>query len=84
MTLTEKLDWLMAQWRERGESQPLDLLLRAWPAVLAHTDQFGDVLDVLKEVKAHCRDKLKPEERSAVDSLIKELKGIIRKRMLGW
>ena len=83
MTLAEKLDWLLAQWRERGEAQPLEILLRSWPAVLAHTDQFGTVLDALEAVQEHCGEKLKAEERSVVVSLVKELRGIIRQRLRG-
>jgi hypothetical protein len=83
MTLTEKLDWLEAEWRARGASEPLKILERAWPAVLAHTDQFAAVLDAVTEVKSQCGGDLKPDERSAVVSLIKELKGIVRQRMRG-
>ena len=51
MTLTEKLDWLIDQWCERRELRPLQCLLRAYPGALLHTDQFGELLDALKDVK---------------------------------
>ena len=81
MTLTDKLDWLIDQWCERREIRPLQFLLRAYPGVLAHTDQFGELLDALRDVKGLCRDKLKPEELTLVISLINELEDFIKLRL---
>ena len=81
MTLTEKLDWLIDQWCERKELRPLQFLFRAYPGALAHTDQFGEVLDALKDVKGLCRDKLKQEELAIVISLINELEDFVRQRL---
>ncbi|HEU0039386.1 MAG TPA: hypothetical protein VFR76_08940 [Verrucomicrobiae bacterium] len=81
MTLTEKLDWLIDQWCERRELRPLQCLLRAYPGVLAHTDQFGEVLDALRDVKGLCREKLKAEEVTMVISLINELEDFIKLRL---
>jgi hypothetical protein len=81
MTLTEKLDWLIDQWCERREIRPLQFLFRAYPGVFAHTDQFGDLLDALRDVKGLCRDKLRPEELTLVISLINELEDFIKVRL---
>jgi hypothetical protein len=81
MTLTEKLDWLIDQWCERRELRPLQFLLGAYPAPLVHTDQFGQVLDALKDVKGLCRDKLEQEELTLVISLINELEDFIKSRL---
>lgn len=81
MTLTEKLDWLIDRWCERRELRPLQFLLRSYPGVLAHTDQFGDVLDSLKDVKGLCREKLNSEELTVVISLIAELEDFIKQRL---
>jgi hypothetical protein len=81
MTLTEKLDWLIDQWCERRELRPMQYLFRAYPGVLCHTDQFGQLLDALKDVKGLCRDKLKPEELTMVISLINELEDYIKARL---
>jgi hypothetical protein len=83
MTLTQKLDWLIDQWCERRELRPLQFLLRAYPGALAHTDQFGEVLDALKDVKGLCKDKLHTEELTAVISLVNELEDYIEKRLRG-
>ena len=81
MTLTEKLDWLIDQWCERRELRPMQFLFRAYPGALAHTDQFGELLDALKDVKGLCRDKLKPEELTVVISLINELEDFVRQSL---
>ena len=83
MTLTQKLDWLIDQWCDRRELRPLQFLLRAYPGVLAHTDQFGEVLDALKDVKGICTEKLRLEELTTVISLINELEELIEKRLRG-
>ena len=81
MNLTEKLDWLIDQWCERRELRSLQFLFRAYPGVLAHTDQFGELLEALRDVKGLCRDKLKPEELTLVISLINELEDFIKLRL---
>lgn len=81
MTLTEKLDWLIDKWCERRELRPMQFLFRAYPGVLAHTDQFGELLEALKDVKGLCRDKLKLEELTMVISLINELEDSMKQRL---
>lgn len=46
-----------------------------------HTDQFGDVLEALRDVKGLCRDKLKPDELALVISLINELEDFVKLRL---
>jgi len=58
------LDALIDDWCERRALKPLHHILRAYPAVIAHTDQKFELLDVLKDVKG--RDDLMPEERQLV------------------
>ena len=81
MTLIEKLDWLIDQWCERRAIRPLRSLLRAYPAVLVHTDQFGDLLDALRDVKKLCRNELTPEELGHVISSIDELEELMKRRL---
>ena len=59
----------------------MQFLFRAYPGTLAHTDQFGELLDALKDVKGLCRDKLKPEELTVVISLVNELEDFVRQRL---
>jgi len=79
MKLTEKLNWLIEQWCERRELRPLKYLLPVYPGVLAHTDQFGQLLESLKDIKSLCRDNLKNEEVGYVISAINELEDVLKK-----
>jgi hypothetical protein len=64
--LFKTLDGLIDAWCERRALKPLHYLLRAYPAVIAHTDQKFELLDALKNVKGLCRDDLTEEERRVV------------------
>ena len=81
MTLTQKLDWLIDQWCERRALRLLSLILRAYPAPMAHTDDFGGLLDALRDVKGLCRNELTQAELSQVISLINELEDLIHQRL---
>jgi len=60
--LFKTLDCLINGWCERRALHPLCYLLRAYPGVLAHTDQQFQLLEALKNLKRLCRDHLTPEE----------------------
>jgi hypothetical protein len=80
MTLHEKLDWLIDQWCERRVIRPLRCLLRGYPGPPAHTDQFFELLDALKDIKGLCRNDLTPEELTHVISAINELEDALNNR----
>ena len=60
--LLKTLDGLINGWCERRALRPLGYLLRAYPGVLAHTDEQFQLLEALKNLKRLCRDYLTPEE----------------------
>ena len=64
--LFKTLDTLIDRWCERRALKPLSYILRAYPGVLAHTDQKFELLDTLKDVKGLCRDDLTAEERQLI------------------
>src|SRR5260370_36222805 len=64
--LFKTLDALIDAWCERRALKPLHYILRAYPAVIAHTDQKFELLDALKDEKGICRVDLTPEERRLV------------------
>jgi hypothetical protein len=64
--LFKALDALIDGWCERRALKPLHYLLRAYPAVIAHTDQKFELLGALKDVKGLCLDDLTPEEQQLV------------------
>jgi hypothetical protein len=61
----------------------LQFLLRAYPGALAHTDQFGDLLDALRDVKGLCRSDLTQDELGLVISSVNELEDFINQRLRG-
>ena len=81
MTLNEKLDWLIDQWCERRALRPLRFLLFANHNALVHTDQFGALLDSLRDVKGLCRDDITAEELTLVISAINELEDFMNARL---
>ena len=83
MDLPDKLDWLIDQWCERRALRPLQYMLPAYPTVMAHTDQFGDVLNASREVRKQCRKELTAEELTQLESAIAELADIMNRRMRG-
>jgi hypothetical protein len=78
--LTKTLDTLIDGWCERRALRPLQYLLRAYPAVLAHTDQFEDVLDALKDVKGLARKELTEKELADVIACINLLEDFVSRR----
>jgi len=62
MDIPRTLDALIDRWCERRALRPLQLLFRAYPGPLAHTDQMFELLDALKDVKGVCRAELPEDE----------------------
>ncbi len=62
MELRQTLDMLIDRWCERRALRPRQVLFRAYPGPLAHTDQMFDLLDAMKDVKGLCRAELPEEE----------------------
>ena len=62
MDIRKTLDTLIDRWCERRALRPLQLLFRAYPGPLIHTDQLFELLDALKDVKGLCRAELQAEE----------------------
>ena len=82
MNFNQKLDWLIDQWCERRAIQQLRYLLRAYPSVLAHTDQLGDLLEALRDVKGLCRNELRQQELDYVISSINELEDCMKQKVV--
>jgi hypothetical protein len=69
MDFTQTLDSLIDRWCERRAIRPLQCLLRAYPAPLAHTDQKHQLLEALRDVKGLCRADLTEDELRQVIEL---------------
>ena len=81
MKLNENLDWLIDRWCERRALRLLSFLLRAYPGALVHIDQFGDLLEALRDVKGLGRADLTAEELTVVIAAINETEDFIAARL---
>jgi hypothetical protein len=64
-------------WCDRREKKCLVYLLGASLSPLAHTDQLGDLLSALKDVKGLCHDELTREEINLVNDAHNTLDDIL-------
>ena len=80
--LFKTLDGLIDGWCKRRALRPLHYILRAYPAVIAHTDQKFELLDALKDVKGLCGDDLTAEERRLVTQAHDFLEERLRSRAI--
>ena len=80
--LFKTLEGLINRWCERRALRPLRYLLRAYPEVLAHTDQQFQLLEALKSLNRLCRDHLTPEELRLVTQAHSFLEERLRKRVI--
>jgi len=81
LSLNQKLDWLIDQWCERKALHPLRYLLSAYPGILAHADQFGFLLERLRDVNGLRRSELAPEELARVIAAINEVEDLMKARL---
>ena len=58
-------------WCERRAACPLRHLLRAWPLTNGLTDDWGDLHEALRALRADCRTEISEAERASVDELIR-------------
>ena len=78
MDIPSTLDTLIDRWCERRALRPLQLLFRAYPGPLAHTDQLFELLDALKDVKGLCRSELPTEELGMLVEAVNELEDALK------
>ena len=61
---------LLDGWCERRCLRALRHILQGWPLTSGLTDDWGQLLDGLKDVWAFAKDELTEEERKMMDRLI--------------
>jgi len=60
-------------WCERRAARPLRYLLRAWPLTSGLTDDWGDLHDALRTLRANCRTDISEAEQARIDDLIRAI-----------
>ena len=83
MELTQTLDTLIDRWCERRAIKPLQVLLRAYPGPLAHTDQKFEVLEAMRDVKGLCRRDLTDDELQMLIEALNALEDSLGARARG-
>jgi len=78
MNFTQILDTLIDGWCERRAIRPLQRLLPAYPATLAHTDQKHELREALRDVKGLCRADLTEGELRMLIDVINALEDSLR------
>jgi hypothetical protein len=61
--LNDTIKTLVDAWCERRELSPLRILLPAWPMPLGLTDDWNDLRDALRHVRAMARESVTEAER---------------------
>jgi hypothetical protein len=67
-------------WCERRAARPLRHLLRAWPLSNSLTDDWGDLHEALRALRANCRTEISDAEMTTVDDLISAVAVIVFQR----
>jgi hypothetical protein len=65
-----KIDKLIDSWCERRSLGPLRHILRSYPPLSGLTDEWGAVLDSLKDIKGLCGGELTDDEKKTMTELI--------------
>jgi hypothetical protein len=68
---------LFDSWCERRAVRPLGYLLRAWPLASGLTDDWGDLHEALRALRADCRTEISEVEHAKVDDLIRAIAVIV-------
>lgn len=63
--------WNLADgWCERRALNPLGRLLAAYPPPNGFTDEWNQLYDALRDIRALCRDQLTDEEKKTLNNVI--------------
>jgi hypothetical protein len=80
MDVCQTLDILIDRWCERRALRPLQLLFRAYPGTLLHTDQKFELLEAMKDVKGLCRAELPDDELQMLIEALQALEDSLQNR----
>lgn len=75
-----KVDKLLDNWCERRALKPLRFVLRSYPLCSGLTDEWGALLDSLKDIKGLCGSELSDEEKKVLVDLVNAVEDIVYRR----
>lgn len=73
-----QIDALIDGWCERRALKPLRFILRAYPLCSGLTDEWGALLDSLKDIKGLCGNELTDEEKKLLVELVNAVEDVMR------
>jgi hypothetical protein len=75
-----KIDKLIDDWCERRALKLLRVILRSYPLCSGLTDEWGALLDSLKDIKGLCGSELTNEEKKVLVELVNAVEDIVYRR----
>jgi len=78
--ILQKINTLVDSWCERRALKPLRFILRAYPLSNGLTDEWGALLDSLKDVKGLCGSELTNEEKKTLVELVNAVEDVVHRR----
>ncbi len=79
-TLFPKIDRLIDGWCERRALKPLRFILRSYPLCNGLTDEWGALLESLKDIKGLCGSELTAEEKKVLVEIINTVDDAVYRR----
>ncbi|MBI3868940.1 MAG: hypothetical protein HY299_10450 [Verrucomicrobia bacterium] len=79
-TLFPKIDKLIDGWCERRALRPLRFILRSYPLCGGLTDEWGALLESLKDIKGLCGSELTSEEKKVLVEVINAVDDTVYRR----
>jgi hypothetical protein len=67
-------------WCERRAARPLRHLLHAWPLTSGLTDDWGELHEALRALRANCRAEISDAELARVEELIRTVAIVVYQR----
>jgi hypothetical protein len=77
----QKTDALIDGWCERRALKPLRFILKAYPLSSGLTDEWGALLDSLKDIKGLCGSELTDEEKRILVELVNVVEDVVYRRI---
>jgi len=79
-TVFPKIDKLIDGWCERRALKPLRVVLRSYPLCRCRTDEWGPLLESLKDIKGLCASELTSEEKKVLVEVINAVDDAVYRR----
>lgn len=78
--IAPKIDHLVDSWCARRALKPLRFILRSYPLHSGLTDEWGELLSSLKDIKGLCRSELTGDEKKTLVELVNAVEDMLHCR----